>query len=526
MRQLSLLTILLSFVALTGLSPGKAQAVTADINVILRPVVEKIDLVTDINVVGDSVFICTQPGLLLRKSLASPSTTDYSVFLDLHTQVGTLGFGIPALPGLGYPIPGTYDERGLLGFAADPAFSSNGRFWVWYTNINEHSASPPGFFQWLISTSDPWNMAEYNHVGHLEEYQLIDGVPKFQRTLLKIKRPYFNHTGFQSLVWSPELNTLVLGLGDGGSEYDPNNIAQDDDQLSGKLLKIDLSKLNGIDLSSNAPVATFADLKNQQVPNGAFTPLVKGLRNPSKVHYEEINGNGNGQGNDKGQGNDNGQGDGKGQGNGNAQGNGQGNGNGHRWIKYLANTGQDTIEFIHGFDSYGINFGFRPWEGIFPTSFEEDDGTRVIAYGLEASQLPNYYRPLVEYTHLDPVLGPNANTGSALYWGNSIPGLKGQLVFTDWISFAMTPIQGLLMHAAVNRNNLQEVQAVKLFNVDLSQVGLNPDEPIFYTSINTNGAGDRIFVGGFRNIQFIVNQRDNPLGSANLAGGLYEVIRK
>src|ERR1700720_376932 len=94
MRQLTSLAFLLSFVALTGSSPVKAQAVTTDINVTLRPVVEKIDLVTDINVVGDSVFICTQPGLLLRKSLASPSTTDYSVFLDLHMQVGTLGFGI------------------------------------------------------------------------------------------------------------------------------------------------------------------------------------------------------------------------------------------------------------------------------------------------------------------------------------------------------------------------------------------------------------------------------------------------
>lgn len=490
---------------LTGLFPGKAQTITADINVILRPVVEKIDLVTDINVVDDSLFICTQPGLLLRKSLTSPSTTNYSVFLDLHAKVGTLGSGIPSLPGLGYPTPGTYDERGLLGFAADPDFRHNGRFWVWYTNINEHTASQPYFFQWLISTSDPWNTAEYNHVGHLEEYQLVGGIPQFRRTLLKVKRPYFNHTGFQSLGWSPELNTLVLGLGDGGSEYDPNNIAQDDNQLSGKLLKIDVDKLRGEDFTNNEPVATFTDLKSQHLPDGAFTPLIKGLRNPSKVHYEKV---------DREEG----------------EADSDGNPDGKRWIKYLANTGQDTIEWIHSFDRYGLNFGFRPWEGIFPTSFEEEDkngnSIRVIAYGLEASQLPRYYRPLVEYTHLDSVLGPNANTGSALYLGNSIPGLKGQLVFTDWISFSRTPLQGLLMHAAVNRKNLQQAQQVKLFNVDLTEVGLKPGEPIFYTSINTNGSGDRIFVGGFKNIQYIVNQRDNPLGSDNLAGGLYEVIRK
>src|SRR5258706_1742247 len=108
-----LLTLLFSFVALAGVSPASAQVI-ADIDVLLRPVVEKIDLVTDINVVGNSVFICTQPGLILRKSLSTQSTTDASIFLDLTTKVGILGSRIPALPGLGYPTPGTYDEKGRL----------------------------------------------------------------------------------------------------------------------------------------------------------------------------------------------------------------------------------------------------------------------------------------------------------------------------------------------------------------------------------------------------------------------------
>lgn len=483
--------------AVLGAPRAKVDPVPADIDVLLRPVAERIHLATDLNVVDDTLFICTQPGLLLRKSLGSGSTTDYSVFLDLRAKVGTLGTGIPALPGLGYPNPGTYDERGLLGFAADPDFRHTGRFWVWYTNINEHTATQPDFFQWLVSTALPWDQSLYNHVGHLEEYQWAGGTPQFRRTLLKIKRPYFNHTGFQSLVWSPELNTLVLGLGDGGSEYDPNNIAQDDTQLSGKLLKIGLGQLQGRDFTNNAPVATFADLQGQGVPPGAFTPLLKGLRNPSKVHYEQV-------AKQKDDENDHG---------------------GKRWIKYLANTGQDTIEFIHGFDTYNLNFGFRPWEGIFPTSFEMDE-TRVIAYGLEAVRLPNIYRPMVAYTHLDQALGPNANTGSALYTGNAITGLKGHLVFTDWISFSRNPAQGLLMHAPVNRDDLQEVQAPRLFNVDLSQAGLPTGKSIFYTSINTNGSGDRIFIGGFKDLQFIVNQNSNALGSPNLAGGVYEVIPK
>ena len=490
MKPLKALLPLFALVAFAGVPPATA-AITADMHVKLRPVVDKIDLVTDINVVDGSLYICTQPGLLLRKSLASLATTDASVFLDLRSRIGTLGSRVPALPSLGYPQAGTYDERGLLGFAAAPNFRDNGLFWVWYTDINQHSASPPGFFQWMVSTTAPWNMAQFDNVSYLDEYQVVGGTPHFRRTLLKIKRPYFNHTGFQSLVWSPELRTLVLGLGDGGSEYDPNNIAQDNRQLSGKLLRIDLDKLRGMDFRNSPPVATFADLAAQHVPAGAFTTLVKGLRNPSKVHYEAV----------------------------------PGNGGAPRWIKYLANTGQDTIEFIHGFDHYGLNFGFRAWEGIFPTAFENDeDGSRTIAYGLEASRLPNFYRPLVEYTHLDPVLAPNANTGSALYRGSRFPGLRGQLVFTDWISFASTRPHGLLMHAGVNRDHLQQAQAVKLFDVDLSGAGLASGQPLFYTAINTDPAGERIFVGGFKDIQFITNQLKYPLGSDRLAGTLYEVV--
>ena len=99
-------------------------------------------------------------------------------------------------------------------------------------------------------------------------------------------------------------------------------------------------------------------------------------------------------------------------------------------------------------------------------------------------------------------------------------GLKGQLVFTDWISFATTPPHGLLMHAAVNRENLQQAQPIKLFNVDLSAVNLQSDDVLFYTSINTDQTGNRIFVGGYKKLQYIVNQRDNPIG----AGGVYEVV--
>lgn len=493
MKQLNSIAIAAA-IAVAGLCPvGTRAQHTGEVTVRLVPVVERLHLVTDINVVGDTVYICTQPGVLMRKKLSSTSTKDASVFLDIRPKVGMLGARIPGLPGLGYPDPGTYDERGLLGFAADPAFATNGRFWIWYSNINQFH-NPPNFFQWTVSTTARWDMAHYDHVDYLDEYRVVDGVPQFRRTLLKVKRPFFNHTGFQSLVWSPEQKTLVIGLGDGGSEYDPHNLAQDNRQLSGKLIKIDLGLLAGRDFRNSPPVATFADLAAQNVPAGAFKVLVKGLRNPSKVTYERTD---------------------------------EPMGDGFRWIKYLANTGQDTVEYLHAFDTYGQNFGFRAWEGNFPTSIAEDEHAsddRMIMYALEASRLPNYRRPLVAYSHFESrVHRPHANTGATLYRGDRIPGLKGHLVLIDWISFEQTPPQGVLMHASVNRAKLQRAQTAQAFNVDLSAAGLEVGEPLFYTAINTDPKGQRIFIGGFSDFQFIVNQRLG-VGNSGLAGGLYEVL--
>src|ERR1041384_5628777 len=45
------------------------QPITADINVKLQPLLQHIDVVTDINLVGSTMFVCTQPGLLYRMAL-------------------------------------------------------------------------------------------------------------------------------------------------------------------------------------------------------------------------------------------------------------------------------------------------------------------------------------------------------------------------------------------------------------------------------------------------------------------------
>lgn len=62
-----------------------------------------------------------------------------------------------------------------------------------------------------------------------------------------------NHNGVNSLNFSPETGKLVLTTGDGGSGYDPFNLSQDDMEIAGKIIEIDVTKNTYID---NPPVVT------------------------------------------------------------------------------------------------------------------------------------------------------------------------------------------------------------------------------------------------------------------------------
>lgn len=79
-----------------------------------------------------------------------------------------------------------------------------------------------------------------------------------RRTLLNLRRPFFNHNGVNSLNFSPETGKLILTIGDGGSGYDPFNLSQDDMEIYGKIIEIDVSKNTFI---HNLPAVTrFSEL--------------------------------------------------------------------------------------------------------------------------------------------------------------------------------------------------------------------------------------------------------------------------
>jgi glucose/arabinose dehydrogenase len=210
------------------------------VKVRLRPIVSRINLPTVLKTAvlpGDSkerLFIATQTGEIfyIRKGAAR-------TFLDIRSRIIKLG-----------GIRGGYDERGLLGLAFHPDFYGNGLFYLHYSLAGTQGPGAlPGRFQ--PDPCDPetlnlrWTNREtqYDHIDTVEEWVLqSNGQARKRRTLLNLRRPFYNHNGVNSLNFSPETGKLVFITGDGGSGYDPFNLSQDDMEIAGKIIEMDVDK--------------------------------------------------------------------------------------------------------------------------------------------------------------------------------------------------------------------------------------------------------------------------------------------
>jgi len=110
-------------------------------------------------------------------------------------------------------------ERGLLSLAFDPAYATNGRFYVYYTG-----AQGDIFVDRFTVSSDP-------DVANTTS----------DRVITIQHRANSNHNG-GLLLFGPE-GMLYLGIGDGGGAGDVPNNAQNTDVLLGKILRLDVSTL-------------------------------------------------------------------------------------------------------------------------------------------------------------------------------------------------------------------------------------------------------------------------------------------
>lgn len=150
------------------------------------------------------------------------------------------------------------NERGLLGLAFHPDYKSNGIFFVHYSDLNGDTT----LARYHVSADNP-DAADLNS----------------GKTILHLKQPYANHNGGQ-LAFGPD-GYLYMGLGDGGSQGDPNKNGQNPHVLLGKILRIDING-DPYTIPKDNP---FADGQN-----GAPEVWAMGLRNPWRFSFDRATG--------------------------------------------------------------------------------------------------------------------------------------------------------------------------------------------------------------------------------------------
>ncbi|MBX3396444.1 MAG: PQQ-dependent sugar dehydrogenase [Phycisphaerae bacterium] len=189
---------------------------------------------------GDTsrLFIVEQTGQIKIMNLPSHSV-NATPYLNLSAIVSSSG------------------ERGLLGLAFHPNWSSNGYFFVNYTNTSGNTV-----------------IARYQATGGNPASATANAA---SATILKtINQDFANHNG-GCIQFGPD-GMLYVGMGDGGSANDPNGRAQSNSSLLGKMLRLDVN---------NPP--TYVPGDNPGSPN---LPEVwaKGLRNPWRFSFDRLTG--------------------------------------------------------------------------------------------------------------------------------------------------------------------------------------------------------------------------------------------
>lgn len=189
---------------------------------------------------GKRTFIIEQPG---RLRLWQGSAVERTPYLDITDRVRHQG------------------EMGFLGVAFHPEFARNGYFYVNYTTVQN------GPRRTVIS--------EFH--ADAQATQVDAGT---ERIVLEIEQPYGNHNG-GSIQFGPD-GMLYIGMGDGGSADDPQNRAQNPQELLGKILRIDVNKRDPYGIPANNPF-----VKDQR-----FKPEIwaLGIRNAWRLGFDRADG--------------------------------------------------------------------------------------------------------------------------------------------------------------------------------------------------------------------------------------------
>lgn len=277
---------------------------------------------------GDErLFVVEQPGII---SIIQNGQTLTPPFLDITGRVGSED-----------------NEQGLLSLAFHPNYASNGYFFVNYTNTQGNTV----ISRFQVS-NDP-NQAN----------------PDSEELVLTVEQPYSNHNG-GLIAFGPD-GYLYIGMGDGGSAGDPEERGQDQQELLGKMLRIDVNQLPYTIPAGNP----FANSGNSRPEIWA-----SGLRNPWRFSFDRFTGN-----------------------------------------LYIGDVGQgeyEEINFQPASSRGGENYGWNIMEG---SHCFNDDNCNPAPFNL----------PITEYDHNQ---GDCSITGGYVYRGSRYNQLAGNYFFGDYCS--------------------------------------------------------------------------------------------
>lgn len=431
------------------------------VKVNLRPIVHNVNLPTVLKTTilpGESterLFIATQLGEIFYIGDGV-----IKKFLDMRHLIIKLGTSEEGVSSSGY------DERGLLGLAFHPQFYQNGLFYLHYSVAGTQG---PGALseQFKPNPCDPKTLnlkwvnrnTQYDHIDTVEEWTLqSNGQAQKRRTLLNVRRPFFNHNGVNSLNFSPETGKLVFTNGDGGSGYDPFNLSQDDLEIAGKIIEIDVKETLTVIAKGvrNITGISFQRFYNQYIKytGNVGQDIVESIF--SFVQYKPIP------------------------------------------VTELVQ--MHFMRLTPNQDGF-INFGWRGWEGDLPTSFirhcseNQTLDERTIVYYDETIQTSvKRILPLLSYFHKDfrtDKFGGTSLTGVQPYMGNAISNLTGSVVFTDLAKKedSRPPVKGVLAYTRAGTDGK---------HADFHAIETNYDfgtQAAYYMSLGTNSAQTRLYLG-------------------------------
>lgn len=238
-------------------------------------------------------------------------------------------------------------EQGLLGLAFHPNYTQNGYLYLNYVADNPRRTV---IARYTVNSNDP-NTAD----------------PASQQIILEIPQPYSNHKGGQ-LAFGPD-GYLYVGVGDGGSEGDPNGNGQNRQTLLGKILRVDVNS------ASAGRNYTIPAINPYAANNLGYREEIYayGFRNPWRFSFDST---------------------------------------GQLWV---GDVGQDRLEEIDIVEA-GKNYGWNTMEGTY--CYNPPSGCNQTGLTL----------PVYNYTH---ELG-DAVIGGYVYNGQANPSLKGSYIYGDY----------------------------------------------------------------------------------------------